>query len=59
MVNKMEMIKSPNGNMLQVTREELKYYLDEATTNFLKGKTRMIFPLEDSNITSVMVVLDV
>ena len=55
----MELIKSPNGSLIQMTRSELKYYLDESTEMFLKGKTRIMFPLEDSNINEVMVVLDV
>ena len=55
----MELIKGPNTTMLQMTRKELKYYLDESTEAFLKGKTRVMFPLEDNNIDEVMVVLDV
>lgn len=56
---RMQLIKTPNNKLLQVTRKELKYYLDNSTEAFLNGKTRMLFPVGDSEITEVMVLLDV
>lgn len=55
----MQLIKTPNNQVLQITRKELKYYLDESTEAFLNGKTRMLFPVEKNEITDVMVLLDV
>lgn len=56
----MMLIKTPNKTFLEITRKELKYYLDESTESFLKGKTRILFPVEKpEGVDEVMVINNV
>jgi hypothetical protein len=56
---KMQLIITPNSRVLQVTRQELKHYLDQSTESFITGKRRMIFPVKDSDIDTLVVNEDV
>jgi len=55
-----ELISTATSKVLQLTRKELKYYLEQATESFITGKRRIIFPTDDGcTIDSVVVYEDV
>lgn len=51
----MELKTTEEGKVLKISRQELKHYLDIVTEMFINGKLKAIFPVENCEITEVMV----
>jgi hypothetical protein len=51
----MELKETSEGLLLKISRQELRHYLDVTTEAFINGKLKIIFPVENCEITEVMV----